>query len=94
MDAVVVDEAVEELAVEGGGAVDAFASGPPEGLTVGVGVGLPQDCDGGGLERFEGGGELVNLGGPVVVEVGSRGEELLPFEVGELGVEALGVVGG
>ena len=36
VDSVMVDEAVEELAVKGGGAVDALPSGPPEGPAVGV----------------------------------------------------------
>ena len=42
---VVVEEAVEEAAIELGGAVDSLAAGPPETVAVGLGIGIPEDSN-------------------------------------------------
>ena len=83
-----VNEPVEQLPVEIGGAVFPCAPAPPEPVTVHLMVWPPQDGDMGVLELFEEDGNRIHLGAPMLMEFGARREHIPELLIRELTLDA------
>lgn len=94
VEVVEVDVAVVELTVEGRGAIFAGTASPPEPVTVHLVIGAEENGDMGIAQLLEVSRDDVDLGAPAAVKIGAGREELVPFEVGEMTLDAVAEANG
>ena len=86
---VIVHESIEELAIQGCGAILAFTAAPPEPVAVDLVIGSPQNGDTGVAQLFQIAGDDVDLRAPALMERGAGREHLVPFEIGKVALDAI-----